>query len=130
MKQHMAKVAASCYYHLRRLRQIRRRVGGEVATRLVLALIMSSIDYCNSVLAGLPQSTVAAQNAVVVRYRRAACTVGDLPQLRTKCGESAFSHAGPAVWNALPEDMRAVSDSVLFRKQLKTQFFAFAVNVR
>ena len=59
MKQHIAKVAASCYYHLRRLRQIRRRVGGEVATRLVLALIVSRIDYCNSVLAGLPQSTIA-----------------------------------------------------------------------
>jgi len=54
MKQHIAKVAASCYYHLRRLRQIRRRVGGEVATRLVLALIMSRINYCNSLLAGLP----------------------------------------------------------------------------
>jgi len=59
MKQHIAKVAASCYYHLRRLRQICRRVGGEVATRLVLALIMLRIDYCNSVLAGLPQSTIA-----------------------------------------------------------------------
>jgi len=39
-----------------------------------------------------------------------------MPQRRTKCGERAFSHAGPAVWNALLEDMRAVSDSVLFRK--------------
>ena len=32
--------------HVRRLRQIRRRVGGEVATRLLLALIVSRIDYC------------------------------------------------------------------------------------
>jgi len=29
MKQHVAKVAAVCFYHLRRLRQIRRRVGTE-----------------------------------------------------------------------------------------------------
>ena len=50
---------ASLLSPIRRLRQIRRRVGGEVATRLVLALIMSRIDYCNSVLAGLPQSTIA-----------------------------------------------------------------------
>lgn len=48
VKQHVAKVAA--FYHLRRLRQIRRRVGGRVATRLVLALIITRLDYCNSLL--------------------------------------------------------------------------------
>ena len=67
MKQHIAKVSAACFYHLRRLRQIRRRVGQAVVTRLVLAMITSRLDYCNSVLAGLPQSTLEplqkAQNA-------------------------------------------------------------------
>ena len=43
-KQHVNKVAAICYYHLRRLRQIR----SEVTIRLVLALIMSRIDYCRT----------------------------------------------------------------------------------
>ena len=47
-----------CFYHIRRLRQIRRRVGQEVTQQLVLALIMSRLDYCNSVLAGLPMSTL------------------------------------------------------------------------
>jgi len=59
MKQHVTKVAAICYYRLRRLHQIRRRVGSEVTIQLVLALIMSRIDYCNSALAGLPQTTIA-----------------------------------------------------------------------
>jgi len=36
--------------------------------------------------------------------------------------ERAFSHAGPAAWNALPEDMRAVFYYVVFRKRLKTHF--------
>jgi len=44
----------------------------------------------------------------------------------TFCGERAFSHAGPAAWNAPPEDMRAVSDSMLFRKRLKTHLFSVA----
>jgi len=56
MKQHVAKVVATCFYLLRRLRQIRRRVGAEVTTQLVLAFITSRLDYCNSVLAGVPQS--------------------------------------------------------------------------
>ena len=39
MKQHINKVTAACYYQLWRLRQIRRRVGTEVTTQLVLALV-------------------------------------------------------------------------------------------
>jgi len=38
----------SCNNHLRRLRQIRRRVGQEVATRLVLATVISRLDYCTN----------------------------------------------------------------------------------
>jgi len=59
VKQHIAKVAVSCFYHLRRLCQIHCRVGSEVATHLALMLIMSRLDYCNSVLAGLPLATIA-----------------------------------------------------------------------
>ena len=148
---------------------------------------MSRIDYCNSVLAGLPQSTIAplqrVQNTTArlvfelgtrehvtasllqlhwlpVRWRvqfKLCCLMHSIfhgrcpdylsnivrpvdlsrsraglrsssttnfvmPLLRTKCGESALFHAGPAAWNALPDDMHAVSDSMLFRKRLKTHF--------
>jgi len=58
MKKHVAKIAAACFYHIRRLRQVRRRIGQEVTQQLVLALIMSRLDYCNSMLAGLPTSTL------------------------------------------------------------------------
>ena len=58
MKEHVAKIAAACFYHIRRLRQVRHRVGQEVTQQLVLALIMSRLDYCNSVLAALPTSTL------------------------------------------------------------------------
>ena len=58
MKQHVNKVAATCFYQLRRLRQIRRRVGQDVTIQLVMALVISRLDYCNSVLAALPLSTL------------------------------------------------------------------------
>jgi len=58
MKNHIAKVAAVCFFHIHRLRQICRRVGKDVTIRLVLALITLQLDYCNSMFAGLPQSTL------------------------------------------------------------------------
>jgi len=58
MKEHVAKIADACFYHIRRLRQVRRWIGQEVTQQLVLAIIMSRLEYCNSVLAGLPTSTL------------------------------------------------------------------------
>jgi len=56
VKEHVSKIGSSCFYQLRRLRQIRRLVGLEVTAQLVSvsAFILSRLDYCNSVLAGLP----------------------------------------------------------------------------
>jgi len=45
-----------------------------------------------------------------------------LPRLRTKFRERAFSHAGPAAWNALPDHIRTVADPVKFRKLLKSHY--------
>ena len=59
MKAHVARVARTCFYHLRRLRSIRRSLGRDVTARLVSALVISRLDYCNSVLAHLPASTLA-----------------------------------------------------------------------
>ena len=38
-------------------------------------------------------------------------------------GDRAFSHAGPSVWNKLPDDMRSMTDFNVFKKSLKTQLF-------
>jgi len=52
-----------------------------------------------------------------------------LPQLRTTFVESAFSYAGPAAWNSMPEHIRAEPDIRVFRKLLKTHLFNQAFNV-
>ena len=55
MKQHIRKVAATCFFfQFRRLRH--RRVGQELTLHLVLAYVITRLDYCNSLLAGLPLS--------------------------------------------------------------------------
>src|SRR5664279_1116877 len=59
VKQHVAKVASTCFYQLRRLRQVRHLIGQEITTQLVHAFVLSRVDYGNSTLAGLPKSTTA-----------------------------------------------------------------------
>ena len=56
MRQHNSRVTSTCYYHLRRLRQIHRYVSRENMMQLVTSLVMSHIDCCNSVMVGLPAS--------------------------------------------------------------------------
>jgi len=53
-QRHISKVTSVCFYHLRRLRQIRNYVSQSVMAQLVTSLVITCIDYCNSILAGLP----------------------------------------------------------------------------
>ena len=64
MKQHLNKTVSICNYQLRRLKQVRRILGPDIAARLVSAYIVGRLDYCNSVLAGLPQKTIAPLHRV------------------------------------------------------------------
>ena len=59
MKQHINKITSSCFFQLRRLKQVRRILGPEITASLVSAFVTSRLDYCNALLAGLPKSTIA-----------------------------------------------------------------------
>jgi hypothetical protein len=188
MKEHINRTARSCFFQLRRLRQIRRLAGQEVTKRLVSALVLSRLDYCNSTLAGLPQTTLSplqrVQNAaarliadakprdhitpvmkdlhwlpVTFRIKYKLCLLMHLitihqcpdylqdvvsltsavatrpglrssdglsyqkPATRTKFGEHAFSHAGPAEWNDLPDSLQDTLNTKQFKRNLKTFLF-------
>ena len=53
MREHIGMTAASCLFHLRRLRQLRHIVNQYVMKRLVCTYILTRLDYCNCVLAEL-----------------------------------------------------------------------------
>ena len=72
MKRHVNKVVSLCYYHLRRLFQLRNLVSKQVMTQRVTALILSRLDYCNSLLIDVPASTIAPLQHV---QNTAACLV-------------------------------------------------------
>ena len=65
MRDHIAKIASSCFYHLRRLRQLRRIADQPMLQRLVSEFVLSRIDYCNPVLAGLPHTSLAPLQRVL-----------------------------------------------------------------
>jgi hypothetical protein len=65
MRQQVTKTAQICFYHLRRLRPIRQQLGRDVTARLVSVLVLSRMDYCNAILAGLPAVTLAPLKRVL-----------------------------------------------------------------
>jgi len=55
MRQHITNVCRQCFFQLRQLRVIRRSLPADVVKSLLHAFIFSRLDYCNSLLFGLPK---------------------------------------------------------------------------
>ena len=65
IRVHVGKVASECFYHLRCLCQLHFILTWPMMQRLASAFILSQLDYCNTVLAGLPAITLAPLQRVV-----------------------------------------------------------------
>ncbi len=57
-KEQIAKTARSCRFALHNIRKIRPFLTEHAAQLLVQALVISRLDYCNALLAGLPSNTI------------------------------------------------------------------------
>ncbi len=57
-KDHIAKTARSCRFTLHNIRKIRPFLTEHAAQLLVQAIVISRLDYCNALLAGLPSNTI------------------------------------------------------------------------
>ena len=76
MEAHISQLSRTCFYHLRQLRVVRRSLTTDSAHSLIRALVHSRVDYCNGVLAGLPQTQINRLQSIL---RAAACLVLQLP---------------------------------------------------
>jgi len=57
-RKHAMAVARSCIYHSQAIRHIRHLLSTELAVTPACSLILSRLDYCNSVLYGAPASNI------------------------------------------------------------------------
>ena len=57
-RPHIDYVVKTCNFHIRNLYMIRNFINRDKFLYLVHALIVSKIDYCNSLLVGLPKVTL------------------------------------------------------------------------
>ena len=58
MQNFVSKTCSSCYQHLRDISSVRRSLSEDAAIKVVHALIISRIDYCNSLLLGAPACVI------------------------------------------------------------------------
>ena len=68
MDNHTKSVSKSCFYHIRSLRHIRSSLDDDMAVSVTPAIVLSHLDYVNSILLGCPQKHIVclqrAQNTL------------------------------------------------------------------
>ena len=109
MRTHIASVTRSAFYHLRRLRPVGHLLGRAITAQLVASFVLSRLDYCNVILAGLPDASIRPLQRVLntaarvvfwdkdretVQRQRSKSSTGFLfgRVLNTNCASSLIEH--------------------------------------
>ena len=58
MRDHITRVCQGAYFEIRRISCIRHLLTQEATKTLVTSFVLSRVDYCNSLLAGIPQNLI------------------------------------------------------------------------
>ena len=58
MDMQITKACQIAYYHLHNIRRVRKFLSQEATCRIIHAFITSQIDYCNSLMNGLPENLI------------------------------------------------------------------------
>ena len=79
MKEHISFICKTAFLEIRRISAIHHYLTYHATKTLVVSLVLSRIDYCNSLLAGFPQSLVGKLQRVKSSVARLVVRV--LPQV-------------------------------------------------
>ena len=72
-KNHVSSICRSSFFYIRQLRQIRSSIDTNSAVILANSLVHSKIDYCNSLLFGLPAVSIVRLQRVQNSLARVVC---------------------------------------------------------
>jgi len=99
MSAHVTATVRACFAALRMIRSVRRSLPRHALLAMVRALVVSKVDYCNSVLAGLPvallqrlQSVLNAAARLVFSVRKSEHITPLLRQLHWFRSEFSFGY--------------------------------------
>ena len=70
MRFHINNIVKGAFYHLRNIAKIRKYISAATAEVLVHSFVSSKLDFCNSLLYGLPKYEI---NKVKCLKRSSAC---------------------------------------------------------
>ncbi len=70
MEKQVAEVCKSCYFHLRNIGRIRHLLTEDTTAALMRALILSRLDYCNSLLTNISQEQIQRLQRIQNRAAR------------------------------------------------------------
>ena len=62
---HVTAIVRTCFAMLRRIRSVRRSLTRDALITLIRALVISKVDYCNSVLAGISGMLISRLQSVL-----------------------------------------------------------------
>ena len=86
MVTNINKICSASYFYLHNVRRIRKFLSVESTKLLVHVLLTSQIDYCNSLLYGLPQTRLSKLQCVQNTATRLICNI------------SCFDHISPVLF--------------------------------
>ena len=58
-RKHISQTCRACFYHIRDLRRIRKRLSLDLAKQIAVTLVSSKLDYCNSLFHNMPEKDIA-----------------------------------------------------------------------
>ena len=78
LESHINSVCRSAYFHLRNIRSVRSMLTDDASSQLIHYLVTVRIDYCNSLLYGLPDQSLNRLQRILNTGARILCRVSKL----------------------------------------------------